>query len=312
MSRHRWTWLGIRFLCLALLVIGLVDCERDQAKTVDLSKRAPLPTGHPQSRHPRLNFGIGSILTPEQGYSYYRQLIDYLSEQLSLDIAAVDPASYQKLNQLLETGKIDIAFVCSGPYVEGHARFGLLLLAAPVVNGAMEYYSNLIVPAKSSISTFADLRGKTFAFTDPQSNSGSLVPKTELARMGFTPETFFDSFTYTYAHDRSIHAVADQLVDGASVDSLIWDYLALTEPELRKQVRIVRRYGPYGIPPLVAAPHVAPELRKKIQLALLTMHENPKGQAILKGMHIDRFEKIDDQAYDLIRQMLNQNRSRFH
>lgn len=308
MSRHPWKWIGIRFLYLTLLIVGVAGCERDQSRTVNLSRRAPLPAGRLPSGLPKLNLAVGSMLTPEQGYGYYQQLIAYLAERLSLDIVAVDPGNYQKLNHLLETGKVDIAFVCSGPYVEGHDRFGLALLAAPVVRGATAYYSNLLAAAKSPIYTLADLRGKTFAFTDPHSNSGALVPKAQLARLGFTPERFFESFTYTYAHDRSIHAVADRLVDGAAVDSLVWDYLTVTEPELCRQIRVVRRYGPYAIPPVVVAPQVAPALRGKIQQALLTMHENPKGREILKGMLIDRFARIDDSAYEPIRRMLARNR----
>lgn len=308
MSRHRYARIVIEVLCLALLVVGLTGCEQDQPKVVNLANQAPLPISAPPSDQTRLNLGVGSILTPEAGYVYYQQLIDYLTEQLSLDIYIVDPGNYQQLNQLLETGKVDVAFVCSGPYVEGHDRFGLLLLAAPVVDGVPAYYSDLIVPAGSPVQTLADLRGKTFAFTDPQSNTGALVPKNELTRMGFTPEEFFASYTYTYAHDLSIHTVADHLVDGAAVDSLIWNYMAATEPGLSDRVRVVKRYGPYGIPPVVASPHLAPELREKIRQGLLTLHETPRGRAILQGMHIEQFVSIDDKAYDSIRQMLTTER----
>jgi phosphonate transport system substrate-binding protein len=255
-----------------------------------------------------MNLSVGSIITPEQGYLYYQQLIDYLARKLSWEITVVDPGNYQKLNKMLETGQIDIAFVCSGPYIKGNEEFGLALLAAPVVSGEAAYYSALIVPAESPVRTLADLRGKSFAFTDPHSNSGSLAPKAELARLGFTPEDFFQSFTYTYGHDHSIHAVADRLVDGAAVDSLIWDFMAATEPGLNDRAKVVERYGPYGIPPVVAAPHVTPELRKSFQQILLTMHENPEGKEILQGMHIDRFDHVADSAYDSIRRMLAPDR----
>ncbi|OHB33694.1 MAG: hypothetical protein A2X84_08280 [Desulfuromonadaceae bacterium GWC2_58_13] len=304
MKLSRWARISVETLWLTLLCIGLSGCEQDQTKTVNLANRAPLPTGVHQSNLTRLNLAVGSFLTPEQGYGYYQQLIGYLSEQLALNVTVVDPGNYQKLNHLLETGKVDVAFVCSGPYVEGHDRFGLVLLAAPVVKGEPVYFSNLIVPARSPAQSLADLRGKTFAFTDPQSNSGSLVVKNKLSRMGVAPEDFFDSSTYTYAHDRSIHAVADHLVDGAAVDSLIWDYMAATEPDLTNQVRVIERYGPYAIPPVVAAPHVAPELREKIRRVLLTMHETPSGREILQAMHVERFDDIDDSAYESIRQIL--------
>lgn len=307
MIHFRWALDSVRVACLALLFLGLSGCERDQTKVVNLANRSPLPTDADQSDLTRLDLAVGSFLTPEQGYGYYRQLIDFLGEQLEMEITVVDPGNYKKLNQLLETGQVDVAFVCSGPYVEGHDQFGLMLLAAPVVHGKPVYFSNLIVPARSSARTLEDLRGKTFAFTDPQSNSGSLAPKTELARMGFSPEDFFESHTYTYAHDRSIHAVAERLVDGAAVDSLIWDYMAGSEPGLSDRVRVIEQYGPYGIPPVVASPHLAPKIREKFRQLLLDTHKHPRGRQILQAMHVDRFEPIEDMAYQSIRQQLSLN-----
>ncbi|WP_305044478.1 substrate-binding domain-containing protein [Geoalkalibacter sp.] len=303
MRRVRGVCLYLVVVVLALWSLGLGGCQQDQPKTIRLEHREPLPAPRPISEKGRLNLSVGAILTPEQGYVYYQELIAYLADQLSLEITVVDPINYQKLNDMLQAGDVDVAFVCSGPYVEGRERFGLWLLAAPVVNGEPAYYSNLIVPAQSPVRSLADLRGKTFAFTDPHSNTGTLVPRTKLADMGTTPEAFFASFTYTYAHDRSIHAVAERLVDGAAVDSLIWDYMVAGEPDLRERVRVVERYGPFGIPPVVAGPHVAAETREKIRQVLLTLHENPRGKEILQKMHIERFVDIDDSAYDSIRRM---------
>lgn len=280
-------------------------CDRNSAQKVNLADRVDLPEIEQRSNSRELRLSIGSIITPEQGYVYYRQMVDYLNERLDLAITVVDPGNYGKLNTMLQDGEVDVAFVCSGPYVEGRETFRLELVAAPVVNGEAAYYSNLIVPANSPAKNLSDLQGKNFAFTDPQSNTGCLVPRNQLARRGYTPETFFATFSYTFAHDRSIHAVAEGLVDGAAVDSLIWDYLSATDPKLQGRVRVVERFGPFAIPPVVAAPHVPQELREKFRQALLTMHQDPQGQKILQGMHIDRFAPIDDGAYDTIRQMLN-------
>ncbi len=302
MKRHRWAWIIIEAFGLALLFALLTGCEQAPPKSINLSNRAPLPTGIPASNESSLNLSVGSMITPEQGYAYYQQLIDYLADQLELKINVIDPGNYQKLNHLLETGKVDVAFVCSNPYVQGHEQFGLLLLAAPVVKGEQVYYSNLIVSAESPFQTLADLRGKTFAFTDPQSNTGSISPKTQLTKMGVTPKDFFSSTSYTHAHDRSIYAVAEKMVDGAAVDSLIWDYMVATEPTLKEQIRVIKRYGPYGIPPVVTTHHISSELQEKIRQVLLTMHETPRGRKILQAMHIDRFDTIEDEAYESVRQ----------
>ena len=139
------------------------------------------------------------------------------------------------------------------------------------------------------------------AFVDPQSRTGGLVVARELESLGTTPEEFFANVRYTQAHDKSILAVAYGLVDAASVNSFIWDYLRAQDPKLASKVRVLARYGPYGIPPVVAAPHTGEELRRQVRQALLEMHKNERGQAILAGMHIDRFVPTNDSAYESVR-----------
>lgn len=291
-------------LLFATLLAALPGCSPEEKPLpVSLDKRQAAPTGQATSK-PELTVCVGAMITPQEGYGYYRELLDYLEKQLDVTIHPLDPGNYAETNKLLQSGKADFAFVCGGPYVSGHDEFGLTLLVAPVVKGETVYYSYLIVPADSPARSLADLRGKSFAFTDPQSNSGKLVPTAMLARLGETPEHFFRSTTFTYGHDRSIRAVAEHLVDGAAVDSLIWEYAAARHPELTAKTRIIARSDPYGMPPVVVAPHLDEGRREQLRKALLSLHENAEGAKILKGMNIERFALIDDSAYASIRQML--------
>jgi phosphonate transport system substrate-binding protein len=296
-----------RLTILVLFLAVLAGCE-ERAAFVSLEERRPLPEHslHPDDRV--LTICVGSMITPQEGYHYYRQLFDHIADRMGVRVRALDPGSYTEVNRMLAEGEVDAAFVCGGPYVEGHKSFGLDLIAAPIINGEASYYSNLIVPADSPARTLEDLRGRTFAFTDPLSNSGMLVPASELDKLGESPETFFSSFLYTYAHDRSIQAVADQMVSGAAVDSLIWDYLAAIHPELTSKVKVIDRFGPYGTPPVVTRPDLDPATKARLQEVLLNTHLHPRGKAILQGMHIERFVAIEDSRYDSIRD-LNQ---RFH
>lgn len=289
------------FCCCLPLLLALAGCEGETPRRVDLSRREMPKPAADLPGNPTLNLSIGSIITPAQGYVYYEQLIDYFSEELERPINVIDPGSYEKLLALLESGKVDVAFVCSGTYVEGRKRFGLELLAAPLVDGKPLYEANLIVPTESPAQSLGDLRGKRMAFVDPQSRTGGLVVAKELESLNTTPEEFFSVVRYTHAHDQSILAVTYGLVDAASVNSFIWDYLRSQDPKLASKVRVLARYGPYGIPPVVAAPHTDEELRRQIRQALLEMHQNERGRAILAGMHIDRFVPTDDSAYESVR-----------
>lgn len=289
---------------LALLVL-VAACSPDdqQPVKVNLSPSAPTAAAPAETPVKPLRIGMGGIITPKEGYRYYQQLQGYLAQQLGQPVQLVDRANYEELNRLLQSGGIDAAFVCAGPYVEGKQQFDMQLIAMPLVNGKSVYHAYIIVHKDSPIQKLNQLEGKSFAFTDPKSNSGKLVPTYMLAQLKTTPERFFSRRIFTYGHDNSIKAVAERHVDGASVDSLIWDYTARKYPHLTANTRVIATSEPYGIPPVVVRPGIDPALKQRLQQALLTVHQNPEGKAILDGMLIDRFVPGDDRNYDSIRAM---------
>ncbi len=287
---------------LALLVV-LAGCKREKPAEVRLDRRIDLAAMSSAKGPKPLLLGMGAMITPKEGYVYYYQLKEYLAGKIGRPIELVDRDTYAQINAMLKQRELELAFVCSGPYVEGHDSYGLELVAVPEVSGTPTYRAYIIVPEDSQVKDFRELRGTTFAFTDPQSNTGKLVPTYMLARMGETPASFFKKVVYTYGHDKSIKAVADRFVDGASVDSLIWDFFIRSHPDMAKKIRIVAKSPPYGIPPLVAAPGMDPVLKKSVRDALLTMHTDPGGKETLKKMNIDRFVVQPDNLYDTIREM---------
>ena len=276
--------------------------RREEPAKIDLEKRSAVAL-HDASGERHLRIAVGGMITPKAGFGYYRQFLDYLHERTGIHVDYVDGDSYAEINELVRSGKADVAFVCGGPYVDGHKAFGMELLAAPRAYGKTVYYSYIIVPRKSEVKRFRDLRGMTFAFTDPLSNSGKLAPTYMLAKMGETPDTFFKKYLFTMKHDKSIKAVAQGIVDGAAVDSLIWEYENRKNPEFTSQTRIIEKSPPYGIPPVVVRQDLDPALKKRVRQVFLEAHEDAKGREILKGMMIDRFERIPDSAYDSIREM---------
>lgn len=295
---------GIKIIGVVLAcIIGLTGCNGKEApRKISLEKRQEAPR-KTDLRERHLRIAVGGMITPKAGYGYYRQFLDYIGEKIGMQVDFVDRDNYAEINKLVNIGDVDVAFVCGGPYVEGHDKFGMELLAAPQAYGKTVYYSYIIVNRDSTISGFEGLRGKSFAFTDPLSNSGTLVPTYMLARTNETPGTYFSKTIFTQSHDKSIKAVAQGIVEGASVDSLIWEYENRTNPEYTSRTKIIKKSSPYGIPPVVVRPGLDPKLKEQIRLALLNAHHDPKGKTILANMMIDKFVPIEDSAYNSIREM---------
>jgi phosphonate transport system substrate-binding protein len=182
-------------------------------------------------------------------------------------------------------------------------KFGAELLVAPQVNGSVRYESYIIVHKDSKIRSLDQLKGKTFAFTDPKSNSGRLYPVYRLAQKKSSPEEFFKKYIYSYSHNKSIELIAKKIVDGAAVESLIYRYMEEQGSPYVKQTRVINISPSFGIPPMVTTPSVPVTLKKKMQEILVSMHDDSAGRDILQSMLIDKFLVVPDSNYNSIRQM---------
>jgi phosphonate transport system substrate-binding protein len=250
-----------------------------------------------------VEIGVASMITPVNAVKYYQDIIDYIGEQIKQPVRMVNRRTYDEMDSLLEKGDVKIAFICSAPYVKNRKQFGIELLVAPTVDGKPVYHSYIIVHNDSTMKTFPDLKGKVFAFTDPGSNTGKLYPTYLLKGMGFTPESFFKRLLYSYSHSKSVELVAKKIVDGAAMESIVYEHMLKTASPYAKQTRIIKRSPPFGIPPVVVTPDIDPALRRKIKSVFLAMHETAKGKAILDAMMIERFIEVPDANYDSIRKM---------
>ena len=294
-------------LCLGLSVIMLLasGCGSDTgympvdfSKTVNIEKSTSL-----NDKAHTLKVAVSAMVSPKETFSTYRNLLSYLGDHLNYKIQLVQRKTYDEINELFLKRQIDLAFICSGPYAVGKEKYGFEALAVPVIRGEPSYQAYLIVNKNSAIENIEGLRGGVFAMTDPASNTGAMVPLYWLAKMGEKPDTFFKTVTFTYSHDNSILAVAKSLVDGASVDGMIWEYYNARNPLYTSQTRVIKKSTSFGSPPFVASKYLSLKIKEKSRDLLLYMHKDPKGRSILKELMIDRFVAPKDAWYQPVREM---------
>ncbi|MFN3966453.1 MAG: phosphate/phosphite/phosphonate ABC transporter substrate-binding protein [Endomicrobiia bacterium] len=286
---------------LLLTILSILSCgKKEEIKNINLSEPAEkIETKIPQNA---IRVGIAAVLSPKEGFLYYKELLDYIANKISRPIVLTQ-GRYEEINRMLKSNQIELAFVCSGAYIEVHSESKAELLVVPVVNNKTEYYSYIIVHKESKIKNFADLKGKSFAFTDPLSNSGYLFPVFLVAKKGKTYQSYFSRTIFTYSHDNSIIAVAEKLVDAAAVDSLIYDWLSETNPELISRTKIILTSPPFGIPPIVVSKNVDVKIKDNLRKIFLELDKDQKGRNILAKLKIDKFVIGSDRMYDSIRIM---------
>lgn len=293
----------MRRILLALGLLVSTACGKDPSEPRISFSEVETTAGNVQNLAKPLRIAIASTVSPQRNLRDYERMLQYLGRKLGMPVDVVQRSGYSECIAMLESREVDAAFVCSGPYVEAKERFGAEALVVPQVSGQGTYCAYVIARKDGPVRTFADLRGKVFAFTDPLSTTGKLYPSHMLSKLGSTSERFFSKTIFTWGHDNSVEAVAHGLADGAAVSSLVWEGLAKSGANAASRTKVIARSAPFGMPPVVVHPRLDPELKKRLLGVFLSMHRDPEGKALLGQAGIERFTVGRDSSYDGVRRM---------
>lgn len=233
----------------------------------------------------------------------------YLGQRLGIPTKFMGDISWQERLRLLDDGQIQVGWICGLPYIQrvDISSPRIELLAAPVIQGVRYqqrpvYFSDVAVHRDSRFKTFADLRGVSWAYNEPGSQSGYNVVRYHLATLGET-SGYFGRVVEAGAHHTSLQMILQRQIDASAIDSTVLELEIRSDPEIASQIRIIETLGPSPIPPWIISKEVPLELRSALRALLLDMHQDPQGRAILDQGLIDCFVGVEDRDYDPIRMM---------
>jgi phosphonate transport system substrate-binding protein len=244
---------------------------------------------------------VASCLAPHLSW-LYRFLATRLGDYVGRSSEFIEDASYERL------GEVDIVFVCSLAYVEHAAicrRFEPI--AAPVPAGARYggrpvYYSDVIVRRDSGLRSFADLRGRTWAYNEKLSQSGYGITRYHLARLGETGG-YFGGVIEAGRHERAISLVASGAADAAAIDSHVLETYLDLHPHLGRSLGVIDSLGPSPIQPVAVRRSLPEDFKDDLRLALAEIDQDPAGRSCLARAGVERFVRVDDETYEPIRNM---------
>lgn len=135
-----------------------------------------------------------------------------VEEALGVPVKLFTPADYDGVIQGLLGGTIDYAWLGASAYAKVYLTDPAavdLKLTKENLDGSTGYYSIGFARADSGITSMDDAKGKVFAFADPNSTSGYLVPGAELKAKYGTLEDYFAEVKMSGGHEQTIVGVAN-------------------------------------------------------------------------------------------------------
>lgn len=195
---------------------------------------------------------------------------------------------------------LDVAYMGPVPYVRMVERHGRKpLLARQEVDGQPWLRGEIVVRSDSPIASLAQLRGKRFAFGDPESTMSHVVPARMLGAAG-VPERDLAHVGFLGAHRNVALAVLAGDYDAGAIKD-----------------EVFREYAPRGLRSIATSPRVpdhlfvvsarlAPDLVDTLRAALLALGDSARGRAILEAVHpgMSALAPVRDSDYDALRALI--------
>ncbi|WP_136645855.1 phosphonate ABC transporter substrate-binding protein [Tabrizicola sp. YIM 78059] len=135
-----------------------------------------------------------------------------IEEALGVPVKLFTPADYDGVIQGLLGGSLDYAWLGASAYAKiylTNPEAVEVKLTKQNTDGSTGYYSIGFARADSGIKTMDDAKGKVFAFADPNSTSGYLVPGAELTEKYGKLEDYFKEVKMSGGHEQTIVGVAN-------------------------------------------------------------------------------------------------------
>lgn len=250
-----------------------------------------------------LKMGLIPADDAEEMIRNYEPIKKYLSEELGVPVEIQVTSDYSAAIEAMRAKHIDMAWF--GPF--SYVIAANVANAEAIVNGVKEdtgsssYKSVIVVSADSGITSLEDLKGKSFAFVDPASTSGNLIPRKMLIENGINPDKDFSTSFYAGTHNSVLYAIANGKVDAGATGDNVYDRM-VKEGEINPDENmIIYESDPIPGSPIVVRGDLSAEFKKKIQDVLVAMDKQTIHKVDGWG-GIASYQAVSDSDYDVIRE----------
>ncbi len=231
----------------------------------------------------------------------FTPLADYLTRTTGRPIKLRVGRTYAEHIRAIGTDSVDIAYMGPASYIRMVERYGKKpLLARQEVKGQPNLRGVIIVRHDSPFRALVDLKGKRFAYGDPDSTMSHVVPQYLLQRAGVS-ESALAHHAFLGSHNNVVLGVLAGDYDAGAVKEEVF------ENQAAKGLRALAVTPPVADHVFVASGKLPSSLVVSLRGAFSRLKDTPEGRSIMHALHPNMTALVPavDSDYDSLRALVS-------
>jgi phosphonate transport system substrate-binding protein len=255
-----------------------------------------------------VRMGVEPYDTTARLVPIYQQVGKLIGDKLGCEVKVYVATNYNAEIDAMRNGKLEIGEFGPLGYVLAHQVAGAEAVAAfGTKDGKPDtYWASIVTYPSSGIKSVADIRGHSFAFSDPASTSGHLFPAYGLRKGGIDPDKDIRPI-YAGSHTSSFEALYNHKVDAGELNSEQLESAKQRGHYKDGDLVFLWKSDPIPTDPFAVRGDLPPAFKAKVIAVLqnLDLSSLPAAdRKIMVGAGIARLVPQNDAAYDDIRDLV--------
>ena len=247
-----------------------------------------------------LVLGIHPYKSPAKLIKAYTPLAEYLSKMIGIPVQISISKDYQTHIDAIGSDKLDIAYMGPASYVQLVDQYGKRpLLVRQAIHGKPTFQGKIIARKDSDLHSLNQLKGKSFAFGDPDSTMSHLVPRYMLWKEGVNANQL-ERYKFLGSHDNVALAVLSGEYDAGAVKEAVFHKYE------KRGLKVLETTPALSEHVFVASKKLDPATAQKLREAFLSLNKDPNGQQIMNSIKpgITAMHPVEDKSYNNLREIL--------
>jgi len=255
-----------------------------------------------------VRFGVEPYDTAARLVPIYEKVGKLIGDKLGCPVEVFVATSYNAEIEAMRNGKLEIGEFGPLGYVLAHQVAKAEAVAAFGTDDGKPdtYWASIVTYPDSGIKTVADIRGHSFAFSDPASTSGHLFPAYGLRKAGLDPDKDVRA-VYAGSHTASFEALYNHKVDAGELNSEQLESAKQRGHYKDGDLVFLWKSDPIPTDPFTVRGDLPDAFKKKLLVVLQDLDLStldPADRKIMVGAGITRLVPQSDGAYNGIRDLV--------